>query len=764
MPRPPLLPTLAAAALLAAAAFVPLWAGPQIGPAPAPTDPPAESPMSEYERLMTEDLGRPAPAQAERPAVGDDYEQMMMGVPAGSGDYQQLMRGNDAGGPGAGRRASGGGDSKTRRGGVVSEGDAADYAEMMGMGSGPEGDDYESMMMGMGEKPGVPALVAAVARAAGDERDAAERKLTDALAEQFDARQTAREKELAALEAKVKKLRDLHDKRAAAKDEIVARRADTLLREAAGLGWGEPERGRGFGGFEIVDVPAGGFGGDYGGMDVGLGGGGLGGDYGAMEMDPGGIVYGGSGMGMGGGGVGPGVPLPGEGGGYDDSGFGGFEPAPSPAEEVEWAPSPLEGEVTQIGRRGDGGEQWVRLSVKSGLSLGTNSDPMAAQAGDVFEIRSKAAGADAPPIARMTVETSNAWAAGPIEPGSLAEGAEVRVGDRAVRVPDAADGADRGSADAADAAEPPGEKDDDVSAADAFDALERRFGLGVEFVDAAEARDLRVMNFTHGMRVARVRPIGSAARAGVEPGDLLVGLHDFEVRTQANLARVLSIIEQESAAPVRFDIVRDGERLYGFFPQRVRKKNGPGGLLPAPAETTDDPDIGGEGVQMLFFSSDSSAPDLSIRPTVERMQEEGLPIVTVKTDERPDLMQRYGVTGVPTFILLRNGEETWRSVGVPGGDAAGLARRLRDKVEPPVISTKILGFVTDASGGQKNIWVGRGSDDGLKKGDELDVLNAGGDIVGRVRLRIVTADTATGEVVLGTESVKEGMTVRSRTE
>ena len=85
-------------------------------------------------------------------------------------------------------------------------------------------------------------------------------------------------------------------------------------------------------------------------------------------------------------------------------------------------------------------------------------------------------------------------------------------------------------------------------------------------------------------------------------------------------------------------------------------------------------------------------------------------------------------------------------------------------METPAVSTEIIAPVSDGPGGQKNVWIGRGSDDGLKKGDELDVLNAGGDIVGRVRLQIVKADTATGEVVYGAESVKEGMTVRSRTE
>ena len=39
------------------------------------------------------------------------------------------------------------------------------------------------------------------------------------------------------------RLRELQEKRAAAKGEIVARRLETLLREAEGLGWGEPGSG-----------------------------------------------------------------------------------------------------------------------------------------------------------------------------------------------------------------------------------------------------------------------------------------------------------------------------------------------------------------------------------------------------------------------------------------------------------------------------------------------------------------------------------------
>ena len=76
------------------------------------------------------------------------------------------------------------------------------------------------------------------------QRAQARDRLTRLLTEQFDAAQAGRETDLAALEAKVAGLRELHEKRAAAKEEIVARRLETLLREAEGLGWGEPDGSR----------------------------------------------------------------------------------------------------------------------------------------------------------------------------------------------------------------------------------------------------------------------------------------------------------------------------------------------------------------------------------------------------------------------------------------------------------------------------------------------------------------------------------------
>jgi hypothetical protein len=74
-------------------------------------------------------------------------------------------------------------------------------------------------------------------------------KLAETVQQHFDLRQSIREKEIKALEAQVKKLRELHDRRNAEKERIVADRVDTLLRDASGLGWGENFGQPGFGGF-----------------------------------------------------------------------------------------------------------------------------------------------------------------------------------------------------------------------------------------------------------------------------------------------------------------------------------------------------------------------------------------------------------------------------------------------------------------------------------------------------------------------------------
>ena len=65
--------------------------------------------------------------------------------------------------------------------------------------------------------------------------------LPDLVAKQFDARQLLREGELNQLEEQLRKLRELHQRRAKQRDQIVQDRVRQLLRDADGIGWGSDE-------------------------------------------------------------------------------------------------------------------------------------------------------------------------------------------------------------------------------------------------------------------------------------------------------------------------------------------------------------------------------------------------------------------------------------------------------------------------------------------------------------------------------------------
>jgi hypothetical protein len=62
-------------------------------------------------------------------------------------------------------------------------------------------------------------------------------KLGDVLEKQFDLRQKRHNQQIEALEAQVKKLKELVEKRKENRKEIVSKRLDQLQREAQGLGW-----------------------------------------------------------------------------------------------------------------------------------------------------------------------------------------------------------------------------------------------------------------------------------------------------------------------------------------------------------------------------------------------------------------------------------------------------------------------------------------------------------------------------------------------
>ncbi len=80
-------------------------------------------------------------------------------------------------------------------------------------------------------------LVKQLGKAEGDNKEKIRTKLTETLGKQFDARQKRHEAEITALEAKIKKLKEMVQKRQDNRREIISRRMEQLVREAEGLGW-----------------------------------------------------------------------------------------------------------------------------------------------------------------------------------------------------------------------------------------------------------------------------------------------------------------------------------------------------------------------------------------------------------------------------------------------------------------------------------------------------------------------------------------------
>jgi hypothetical protein len=87
------------------------------------------------------------------------------------------------------------------------------------------------------------------------------KKLAELLAKQFDQHVVHQQKELDDLEKQIASLKDLLKKRAAAKNDIVERRIEQLIRDAEGLGWNAPSSPRAphgapmFGGPVAAPVP-----------------------------------------------------------------------------------------------------------------------------------------------------------------------------------------------------------------------------------------------------------------------------------------------------------------------------------------------------------------------------------------------------------------------------------------------------------------------------------------------------------------------------
>ncbi len=76
--------------------------------------------------------------------------------------------------------------------------------------------------------------------------------------------------------------------------------------------------------------------------------------------------------------------------------------------------------------------------------------------------------------------------------------------------------------------------------------------------------------------------------------------------------------------------------------------------------------LGAEQTVLLDFWADWCGPCMMLSPIVDEVAEENgsITVGKVNVDDAPELAQAYGVSSIPTLVVVKNGKEVNRSVGV----------------------------------------------------------------------------------------------------
>jgi serine protease Do len=92
----------------------------------------------------------------------------------------------------------------------------------------------------------------------------------------------------------------------------------------------------------------------------------------------------------------------------------------------------------------------------------------------------------------------------------------------------------------------------------------RELGLRVEAMAPMRVRQLQ-SRYRGGLEVIEVRPGGPADEQGIQPGDVLVGLHVWETIRPENVTYVLDRAQEECYGPLKFYVLRGRETLFGHL-------------------------------------------------------------------------------------------------------------------------------------------------------------------------------------------------------
>ncbi len=89
-------------------------------------------------------------------------------------------------------------------------------------------------------------------------------------------------------------------------------------------------------------------------------------------------------------------------------------------------------------------------------------------------------------------------------------------------------------------------------------------------------------------------------------------------------------------------------------------------LINVNADNFEEEVLGAEQTVILDFWAEWCGPCMMLAPVLHEVAEENAAITVgkVNVDEEPALAQAYGISSIPTLIVIKNGKEVKRSVGV----------------------------------------------------------------------------------------------------
>lgn len=76
-------------------------------------------------------------------------------------------------------------------------------------------------------------------------------------------------------------------------------------------------------------------------------------------------------------------------------------------------------------------------------------------------------------------------------------------------------------------------------------------------------------------------------------------------------------------------------------------------------------------VKLLDYWASWCQPCHIMEPVIEELEKElagKVEIIKINVDDKPDEAQKYGVMSIPTYIVLKEGKEIGRKIGVTAKD------------------------------------------------------------------------------------------------